>query len=155
MKGTLSWVFRWARRAGTWDHYLALAAVVSPVQNIFSSPYTISIYVSSSPRNLAGSRAGPPLFECVSPDRTQQCCDTVTIFSGSDFWKVTVPDPTVDKLRFRLRFVPVPAPYVDHKKQIFQKILEKNLAFLHCKLFCKEIFFIFSKFIVKCESKNC
>ncbi len=39
-----------------------------------------------------------------------QCCGTVTIFyssgcgSGYDFWKVMVPVPTFDKLRFRFRF---------------------------------------------------
>jgi hypothetical protein len=35
--------------------------------------------------------------------------------SGSDFWQFTVP-------------VPVAAPDLDHKKQIFQKNLGKNLA---------------------------
>ncbi len=55
-----------ARRAGTRHFYPALAAMVRPVQNIFSSPYTIFIYVSPSPRNLAGSRAGPPISDCVS-----------------------------------------------------------------------------------------
>jgi hypothetical protein len=44
--------------------------------------------------------------------------------SGSYFWKVTVP-------------VPVPAPYLDHKKQIFQKKCWKNFAFLLSKLFYK------------------
>jgi hypothetical protein len=41
--------------------------------------------------------------------------------SGSYFRKVTVP-------------VPVPAPYLDHKKQIFQKKFGKYFAFLHSKL---------------------
>jgi hypothetical protein len=35
MKGVLPWLVRWARRAGTRNFYLALAALVSPVQNIF------------------------------------------------------------------------------------------------------------------------
>ncbi len=35
---------------------------------------------------------------------------------GSYFWKVMVP-------------VPVPAPYLDYKKQIFQKILENIYLF--------------------------
>jgi hypothetical protein len=44
----------------------------------------------------------------------KQRCGTVTIFYcfGSYFGKVTVP-------------VPVPAPYLDHKKQIFKKQLWK------------------------------
>jgi hypothetical protein len=42
--------------------------------------------------------------------------------SGSYFWKVTVP-------------VPVPAPYLYHKKQIF---LKKFVSSLHSKLFYKE-----------------
>ncbi len=42
--------------------------------------------------------------------------------SCSYFWKVTVP-------------VPVPAPYLYHKKQIF---LKKFVSFLHSKLFSKE-----------------
>ncbi len=42
--------------------------------------------------------------------------------SGSYFWKVTVP-------------VPVPTPYLFHKKQIF---LKKFVSFLHSKLFYKE-----------------
>ncbi len=33
----------------------------------FSSPYTISIYVSPCPAPWTGSRAGPPVSECVSP----------------------------------------------------------------------------------------
>ncbi len=52
MKGVLSflsWLVRWACRAGTRDFCSALAAVDGPVQNAFSSPYTISIPLSSSP----------------------------------------------------------------------------------------------------------
>jgi hypothetical protein len=36
MKGVLPWLVRWARRAVTRDFNLVLAALVSPVQNIFS-----------------------------------------------------------------------------------------------------------------------
>ncbi len=62
MKGVLPWLVCWARRAGTRDFYPALAALVSPIQNIlFSSPYTISIYVSPSHSDLGR----PPLSECV------------------------------------------------------------------------------------------
>jgi hypothetical protein len=53
-----SWLVR--SGAGTRDFYHALAALVSPVQKNFSSPHAIQIYV-------AGSRAGPPVSECVSP----------------------------------------------------------------------------------------
>ncbi len=54
---------------------------------------------------------------CVKSKKRR--CGTLTIFygSGSDFWKVTVPVPTFDTLRF-----PVPDPYLvsrpliaDHK----------------------------------------
>ncbi len=34
MAGVLPWLFRWARRASTIDFCPALAALVSPVQNI-------------------------------------------------------------------------------------------------------------------------
>ncbi len=54
MKGVLSWLVRWACRAGTRDFCSALAALVGPVQNIFSPPYTISIPLSpyASPGKL-------------------------------------------------------------------------------------------------------
>jgi hypothetical protein len=48
MKEVLPWLDRWACRAGKIDLCFALAALVSPVQNIFSSPYTISIPFSPS-----------------------------------------------------------------------------------------------------------
>jgi hypothetical protein len=52
MKGVLPWLVRWARRAGIRiiDFCPALAALVSPVQNIFRSPHTFS--QSPSPSNL-------------------------------------------------------------------------------------------------------
>jgi hypothetical protein len=57
----------------------------------------------------------------------RQCCGTVTIFYGygssSDFRQVTVP---------------VPVPYLDHKKQFSNTNVGKNLVFLHSKLFYKE-----------------
>ncbi len=62
MKGVLSWLAHWACRAGTRDFGSALAALVGPVQNIFSSPYTISImFVPHRPASWAGSRAGSPV----------------------------------------------------------------------------------------------
>jgi hypothetical protein len=35
MKAVLPWLVQWALCAGTRDFYLALAALVSPVQNIY------------------------------------------------------------------------------------------------------------------------
>ncbi len=56
--------------------------------------------------------------------------------SGSNFWQV-----------------PVPVPYLDHKKHSFQQKFWKTLAFLHSKPFHKEKIYKFIKFIVKCEWK--
>jgi hypothetical protein len=58
MEGILPWLVRWARRAGTKDFYPALAAMVSPVKNIFFLTVDhLSIYVfpSPSPATWAGS----------------------------------------------------------------------------------------------------
>jgi hypothetical protein len=52
MKGVLSWLVRWALRAGTRDFCPALVVLVGPIQNIFSSPYIISIYLSPLPSKL-------------------------------------------------------------------------------------------------------
>ncbi len=67
MKRVFPWLVGWARRASTWDFNPALAALISPVQNIFSSPCTISLYVSPSPSNL-GRQSGRVayLLICVS-----------------------------------------------------------------------------------------
>ncbi len=48
----LPWLVRWACCAGTRDFCPALAALVGPVQNIFSSPYTISMPLSLLPNKL-------------------------------------------------------------------------------------------------------
>jgi hypothetical protein len=66
MKGVLPWLVRGARRARKRDFYPALAALVSPVQKKFSSPYTISIYVSQH-SHLAGRCAGSPVSDLLSP----------------------------------------------------------------------------------------
>ncbi len=60
---------RLARHASTKDFFPALAALASSVQNIFfSSLYTIfNLCVPMRPATWAGSRAGPPVSECVSP----------------------------------------------------------------------------------------
>jgi hypothetical protein len=47
MKGVLSWLVRWACRAGTRDFYSALAALVGPVQNILS--LAVNFFNSSVP----------------------------------------------------------------------------------------------------------
>ncbi len=67
MKGVLSLLVRRACRAGTRDCRCALAALVRPVQNIFRSPYTISIPFSPSPSKLGRqSCAGSPVSQYVS-----------------------------------------------------------------------------------------
>jgi hypothetical protein len=43
MKGILPWLVRWAVGSKNFCH--ALAALVSPVQNIFPSPYTIALHI--------------------------------------------------------------------------------------------------------------
>jgi hypothetical protein len=59
--------------------------------------------------------------------------------SGSYFRKVPVP-------------ILVPAPYLDHKTQIFQKItLDSFLPFYLVSCFVREKFINFNKFIVKCK----
>ncbi len=52
IKVVLPCLVHWALRAGTRDFYPALAALIGPVQNIFASAYTFSIYVPPSPSNL-------------------------------------------------------------------------------------------------------
>jgi hypothetical protein len=52
MKGVIPWLVRWACHAGTRDFCPAPAALIGPVQNIFPSPYTISLPLSPSPTKL-------------------------------------------------------------------------------------------------------
>ncbi len=47
--------------------------------------------------------------------------------------------------------VPVPAPYLDHKKQIFQKNIGKYLPFYTVSCFTRKKLLNFNKFIVKYE----
>ncbi len=64
IKAVLPMLVRWACRA---NFCPALAALVGPVQNIFSSLYTILIHLSPSPSMLrAASRAGSPVSLYVS-----------------------------------------------------------------------------------------
>ncbi len=60
MKGVLSWLIRWARRAGTRDFHLALAFLLTVHY------FNLCVPIAEQP-SLAGSRAGPPVSECVSP----------------------------------------------------------------------------------------
>jgi hypothetical protein len=48
MGSFLGYLVRWDCRAGTRDYCSALATLVGPVQNIFSSSYTFSILLSPS-----------------------------------------------------------------------------------------------------------
>jgi hypothetical protein len=67
MKGVFPWLVRWTRHTGTRDFWPALADLVSPVQNTFSSPYTISVHLSPSPSQLGRqSCLVASLFVCVS-----------------------------------------------------------------------------------------
>ncbi len=59
-----------------------------------------------------------------------------------------VPVPTFEKVTVP---VPVPAPYLDHKRQICKKNIGIFFYFLLSKLFYKEKFMNFNKFMVKCE----
>jgi hypothetical protein len=71
MKGVLPWLVRWARHAGTRDFYPGLAALVSPITKYFFPHHTLFQFMCTHrPATWAGSRAGPPVSECVSPGTT-------------------------------------------------------------------------------------
>ncbi len=62
-----------------------------------------------------------------------------------------VPVPTFEKITVPV-LVPVPAPYLDHKKQIFQKKIWKFfLTFYLVSCFTRKKFMNFNKYLVKCE----
>jgi hypothetical protein len=54
MKAVLPWLVRWTSHAGARDLCSALAALVGPVQNIFSSPYTFSIPLQAGQSAVLG-----------------------------------------------------------------------------------------------------
>jgi hypothetical protein len=56
----LPWLVRWACRAGTRDFCPALAALVSPIQDIFTVHY-FQFVCPHCPASWAGSRAGSPV----------------------------------------------------------------------------------------------
>ncbi len=69
-----------------------------------------------------------------------QRCGTVTVVLK--FWFQLLKSYGSGSSSYFLKdLVPVPAPYLDHKKQIFQKNVGIFFAFLHIKRFYKEIFF--------------
>jgi hypothetical protein len=71
MKGVIPWLCRWARCAGTRDFCSALAALVSPVQNILSSPYTISLHfvptVQQAGQAVVPRRLSPNMCLMMTP----------------------------------------------------------------------------------------
>jgi hypothetical protein len=69
MKGILPWLVRWDRRAGTRECYPALAALVSPVQNIFFLTlhcFNLCVPIAQQPGQEV-NRTKPSVYECVSP----------------------------------------------------------------------------------------
>jgi hypothetical protein len=62
---------------------------------------------------------------------------------------VPVPVPPFEKVT-----APVPAPYLDHKKQIFRKNFGNFFYFLLCKLFYQEKVLNFNNFMVKCSGST-
>jgi hypothetical protein len=70
MKGVLPWLVRWACRASKRDFCSALAALVGPVQNIFSSLYTIQFFVPIAQQVGQAAvlgRLSISIFLCVGP----------------------------------------------------------------------------------------
>jgi hypothetical protein len=72
IKGVLPWLVRWALRGGTRDFCPALAALVSPVQNItflIAHFFTFLVPIAQQPGQWAGSRAGSPVsVSLFAPD---------------------------------------------------------------------------------------
>jgi hypothetical protein len=61
---------------------------------------------------------------------------------------VPVTVPTFEKVMVP---VPVPAPYLDHKKEIIQKKIWKFFCLYIVSCFSRKKFKNFNKFIVKCK----
>jgi hypothetical protein len=71
MKGVHPWLVRWACLSGTRDFYPVLAALVGRVQNIFSSPSTISLHLFPLPSKLGRQPCWVTrLLICVSVPNT-------------------------------------------------------------------------------------
>ena len=71
--------------------------------------------------------------------------------SGTDFLTSYGSGSTSQKVTVPMVPVPVPAPYLDHKKQIFKKIFEIFFTFYLVSCFTRKKFMNFNKFMVKCE----
>jgi hypothetical protein len=71
--------------------------------------------------------------------------------SGSDFLTSYGSGSTSQKVTVPMVPVPVPAPYLDHKKQIFKKFFEIFFTFYLVSCFTRKKFMNFNKFMVKCE----
>ncbi len=69
-EGVLPWLVRWAHRAGTRDFYSALAALVSPVQNI--------IFLNVHFFNLCVSMAQQPVQAIVQSRLSLNVCPGLT-----------------------------------------------------------------------------
>jgi hypothetical protein len=79
------WLVPWSCRAGTRDFCPALAALVDPIWNIFSSPYTISIRLSPSPSKLGRQSCWVScLIQYVSVVQTVK--DLWTVFSYDNWF---------------------------------------------------------------------
>ena len=75
--------------------------------------------------------------------------------SGSDFLTSYGSGSTSQKVTVPMVPVPVPAPYLDHKKQIFKKNFEIFFTFYLVSCFTRKKFMNFNKFMVKCEWTKC
>ncbi len=84
MKVVHPWLVRWSCPAGTRDFCPALAALVGQVQNIFSSPYTISMPLFVSPSKLCRQPCWVAfLIVCVSGADRLKYISEYTIFYWS------------------------------------------------------------------------
>ncbi len=93
---------------------------------------------------------------CIMQACAWQCCGTVTIFygSGSDFWKVMVPVPTVDSYGSGSYFWKVPVPVQLHIYTIKSKFFLNLFPFYIVSCFTRKKIININKFIVKCERKK-
>ncbi len=69
MKGVLPWLVRWTRRAGTKDFCPALAAIVSPAQNVIFLTvhfFTLLVPIAQQP-GQAGVLGRLSLCLCIWP----------------------------------------------------------------------------------------
>ncbi len=108
---------------------------------------------STSSESLFRLSYRPPVPLKVVPRHTTvitalRCIFTPIFSSGSDFWKITVPVPTIDKLRFRLHTR-------QWKANLSKFFWGKILPFYKVSYFIRKFVTSSIKFIVKCEWKKC